>query len=68
MIAYAIYSCHRQGITHNDINYNNIVLNKHCVPCLINFEQAHFGDDEPKRRCGMKGFIAPEIANMNIDI
>jgi serine/threonine protein kinase len=38
------------------------------VPILINFDSAHFGDGEPKRRCGMKGFIAPEIANQNIDI
>jgi hypothetical protein len=38
------------------------------VPILINFDSAHFGDAEPKRRCGMKGFIAPEIANQNIDI
>jgi len=63
LIAYAINSCHKKGITLNDINYHNIGLNRHMVPTLINFESAHFGDDEPKRRCGMKGFIAPEIAD-----
>jgi serine/threonine protein kinase len=47
---------------------NNIALDGDYIPYLINFSSAHFGDDEPKRRCGMKGFIAPEIANDNVDI
>jgi serine/threonine protein kinase len=68
MIAYAIYCCHKNDITHNDINFFNITVNKDLIPCLINFDWAHFGDCEPKRRCGLRGFIAPEINNETIDI